>query len=176
MKLWSGIIDVFTRATERFKLRPILQFIWFRFLPINIRNSFFRPTENNIIQRLKNLPNFCTGNGAFKKPSEFVTVPSAYRGENVEPLIPEDYLYLSPKYDNSADGTYFARLGVEPMSERAFLVGLEKMKDCISLQSEAWHELVCCQFYAIPRVRGRVIRQEIQLLHLLPLSDGTWGF
>jgi hypothetical protein len=180
VKLRSGIIDAFTRATERFKLRPTLLFTWFRFLPINIRNPFFRPIENSIIQRLKNLPIFCTGTDAFKKPSEFVTVPPTYRDENGEPLIPEDYLpknchYLSPKYDNSTDGAHFARLGVEPMSERAFLVGLENMKDRISLQSEAWHELVCCQLYAMPRVRGRVIRQEIQQLHLLPLSDGTWA-
>src|ERR1700722_14940548 len=46
--LRDEISATFIIAAERFKMRPALQFNWFRFIPCNIRDPFFSSVEKTI--------------------------------------------------------------------------------------------------------------------------------
>ncbi|KAF7978389.1 hypothetical protein HWV62_779 [Athelia sp. TMB] len=181
VKLRQGIIKNFLSAVlKQFPSLPALQFTWIRYLPDGIRDNFFRVVEVDLVNLLKTSPIFCTADKRYKKPSQFVTVPSNFCHGDGAPLIPERYLpgdlsYLSPQYDLKSDGEYIARLGVLPMSEYAFVVSLQRMRDIITLQSETWHELVCAQLCSIHQAKDPKINLVISDLELLPLCDGTWA-
>jgi hypothetical protein len=170
--LRDAISDTFLSAVAKFRLRPSLQFIWFRFLPKHITSPFFSPVESAIISELSKRPIFRSAGQQYHKPSKFIIATTPYCAADGTPLIPEAHLpgelcYLSLPYDVNMDGHHFRRLGVKDMSDEHFLGGLKSMGSRIQRESTAWHEAVCRRLYEIDK-------PEILQLPILPLSDGSW--
>ncbi|KDQ07017.1 hypothetical protein BOTBODRAFT_149409 [Botryobasidium botryosum FD-172 SS1] len=172
ISLLKGIEDAFMEAVEPIMHHPALENIWFRFIPESISNPYFSPLVGRILNRLRSLPIIRSSDGVYRLASQIITVPSEFRDDSGQPLIPEEFLpqgfhYLWPSY-----GIFnFARLGVNLMSPSQFLAGLRNMKDLIPRQPESWHIAVCNHLYAH---RNSSQRSIIRQLPILPLSTGPW--
>lgn len=177
--LRQGVVHAFLQAIAHFEERDSFRYTWFRFIPKHISSSFFSPIENEIKAELSEIPIFSAVDGEYRLSSEVITVPSNFRDEMGEPLIPEAYIplyYLSEDYNLSHDGKILKDLGVREMSNEQFICGLRDMghRRKLECQSEQWHETVCNALERIIKLQPRNVREDIKNLPILPLNNGNW--
>jgi hypothetical protein len=181
--LRTGIAEAFSHAVERFQQHPTLEYIWFRYLPTKISDTFFSPLANSIKQILRRTPIFRSMDEVHRLPSEVIILPARFCDDAGQPLIPPQFLkpgmhYLSPAYNVRVDVAYFEELGVCEMDDTEFICCLRRMERHFNVQPDSWHEAVCLSLYnglqRTPKKKRSGRLAEIRKLCLLPLSNGSW--
>ncbi|KIM82107.1 hypothetical protein PILCRDRAFT_88871 [Piloderma croceum F 1598] len=132
---------------------------------------------------------FRSADGTYRLPSECVILIQEFRGRDLQPLIPEEFLpndlhYLADSYDFHTDSSHFERLKVRCMSSDDFIAGLKNMNHIICNQPDLWQESVCSRLSVIyhecrkqqsaQKLMQNSTISEIRQVCILPLSDGSW--
>lgn len=179
--LRNGIVDAFLDAVKKFQQYPSLEYVWFRFLPDHC-NGFLSIVEFQLLRVLQCRAIFRSADGTYRLPSQCVALTQEFRGRDMQPLIPEEFLpddlyYLADSCDFRTDGSHFERLKVRRMSSDDFIAGLKNMNHIICDQPDLWQESVCSRLSVIYheyRKQQSAQISEIRQVCILPLSDGSW--
>jgi hypothetical protein len=158
--LLASVIDTFLLAVDRFTHHRTLRYVWFRYLPNSIADSFFCLVEHKLLAELQLRQILYSTDGTHVPASQLFFLPLSFCDDSEAPLIPETYLprqrlYLSPNYDTHRDGHILRRLGVREMTDDDFLAGLAIMDNAgmFGAQNDAWHNAVatCLLRLTLPR-------------------------
>ncbi|KAJ7655660.1 hypothetical protein DFH06DRAFT_1046179 [Mycena polygramma] len=174
MAIRDGLVSIFMEAFKEFQRRPELEVVWYKYIPIKIPESFFKPFADALVLKLRKTAILRSTRDSLHRPSRLLV--AKHLDAHGAPLIDEEYFsghYLASHYDVADEYfTILYELGVRTFSDMDFIESLSRMDqmNAIPVQSVSWHESVSTHLRGLRGTYG----SKIVALRMVPLQDGSW--